>query len=121
MKIINTEGKTYYEDSQENLELVSQMDKHHLINVLQLAIKLNFNHVAKVLEDEIIYRLKKHSKLLIPMHNMFEEYLEEVHAKEYAGTDDDMPEKYNQWLEDLDKQELINYAQKWGNLLINKQ
>lgn len=38
----------------------------------------------------------------------------EVHAEQYHGTDDDMPDDYERWLEDLDKQMLITEAQIWG-------
>lgn len=31
-----------------------------------------------------------------------EEKLKEEHAKDYHGTDDDMPDAYESWLEDLD-------------------
>ena len=44
----------------------------------------------------------------------FEEYLQDRHAVQYHGTDDDMPDDYERWLEDLDKQMLITEAQIWG-------
>ena len=39
---------------------------------------------------------------------MFEEYLKEVHAKNYSGTDDDMSDNFEAWLEQLDTEEIIN-------------
>lgn len=48
------------------------------------------------------------------MQKTFEEHLMEVHAEQYHGTDDDMPDDYERWLEDLDKQMLITEAQIWG-------
>ncbi len=38
-----------------------------------------------------------------------EEKLKEQHAEEYSGTDDDMPDAYEQWLEDLTSHELKSY------------
>ena len=43
---------------------------------------------------------------------MFENYLQEVHAKNYHGSDDDMPDAFEDWLVDLDKDELIELAEK---------
>lgn len=56
-------------------------------------------------------------ELLAYMNNMqktFEEHLMEVHAEQYHGPDDNMPDDYERWLEDLDKQMLITEAQIWG-------
>lgn len=35
-----------------------------------------------------------------------EEKLKEAHAKDYHGTDDDMPDAYEKWIEDLTSDEL---------------
>lgn len=46
----------------------------------------------------------------------FEEYLQQIHAKQYTGTDDDMPEDFSEhWLYHLDTNELIEYAQDYAN------
>ncbi len=44
--------------------------------------------------------------------NIFENYLMEIHAKDYIGTDDDMPDDYENWLDNVDKNELIEFASK---------
>lgn len=44
---------------------------------------------------------------------MFEDYLQDIHASNYEGLDDDMPEDYEEWLSNLDVQELIDYADKF--------
>ena len=41
---------------------------------------------------------------------MFEDFLKEQHAKNYIGTDDDMPDAFDDWLTELDVDTLINYA-----------
>lgn len=41
----------------------------------------------------------------------FEDYLEDVHAKEYHGTDDDMPDAFETWISTLDTSEVIEYAE----------
>ncbi len=48
----------------------------------------------------------------------FEQYLEEIHAKGYTGTDDNMPDSYNEWVERLDVSEVIEYAEQWGTYLL---
>ena len=47
----------------------------------------------------------------------FEEYLEQMCEK--SGSldgvlDDDMPDKVDSWIAELDIQEVIDFAQKWG-------
>ena len=44
----------------------------------------------------------------------FEQFLQDRHAKSYAGTDDDMPEHFEAWVENLDISELIEYADLYG-------
>ncbi len=41
---------------------------------------------------------------------MFEEYLKEIHAKNYMGTDDDMPDEFDNWLGSLDGEDYMRYA-----------
>ena len=40
----------------------------------------------------------------------FEDYLQEKHAEQYTGLDDEMPDDYEAWLSDLDVSELISYG-----------
>ena len=47
------------------------------------------------------------------MEQTFEEYLMEQHAKQYVGTDDCMPDDYNNWLAGLDVEDVIEMADKW--------
>jgi len=44
----------------------------------------------------------------------FEDYLQEKHSEQYIGLDDDMVDDFNDWLCDLDPQELIDYGQKFA-------
>ena len=44
----------------------------------------------------------------------FEDFLEDKHAKDYMGTDDDMPDAFSTWLTNLDADELINYGDDHG-------
>jgi hypothetical protein len=48
----------------------------------------------------------------------FEDYLQNIHAQDYCGLDDEMSEDYEDWLRDLDIQEVIDYAEAWGKKLI---
>ena len=47
----------------------------------------------------------------------FEQYLQEIHAKDYHGLDDDMPDAYNAWVSELDAGEMKEYAEEWGEEL----
>ena len=43
----------------------------------------------------------------------FEEYLQDKHAAQYQGLDDEMPDNFNEWLCDLDTDEWSKYAERW--------
>lgn len=47
----------------------------------------------------------------------FEDYLQFVHSKGYMGTDDDMPDKFDAWMSDLDIEELIEYAEDYARMV----
>lgn len=40
-------------------------------------------------------------------NDKFEEYLKEVHAEQYHGNDDDMPDNFDNWLSNLEVDEFI--------------
>ena len=42
--------------------------------------------------------------------NYCEDYLKEIHAKNYHGTDDNMPDDFESWISNLDVEEVIKYA-----------
>ena len=48
----------------------------------------------------------------------FESYLLDIHSKQYDGLDDDMVDDYDNWLQDLDVNDLIIYANEWGAKLM---
>ena len=50
----------------------------------------------------------------------FEDYLADQHAKQYNGLDDDMSDALEDWLINLDNQEIIDFAETWGKILIIK-
>ena len=43
----------------------------------------------------------------------FEKYLQDKHADQYQGLDDEMPDNFSEWLEDMGPDEMIEYAEKW--------
>jgi hypothetical protein len=43
------------------------------------------------------------------MNLQFEDYLKDVFAKDYMGTDDDMPEAFDVWISDMDHHDLEKY------------
>ena len=53
-----------------------------------------------------------------PMKNAtFEDYLQECHAKQYEGLDDDMPDDYESWLQDLDPLQWIKLGDDYANMI----
>lgn len=52
------------------------------------------------------------------MPKTFEEFLEDRHAARNPQVlDDDMPDSFDDWLGQLDGEEYMDYAQKWGNIV----
>lgn len=50
--------------------------------------------------------------------NSFLEFLQDKHGIQYVGTDDMMPEDFDNWLADQDPLDLIEYAEIWKALVI---
>ena len=44
----------------------------------------------------------------------FEDFLKDIHAGQYVGTDDDMPEDFDNWLSMLDADEFMSYGEMYG-------
>ena len=52
----------------------------------------------------------------------FNEYLEKICFEENPTVlDDDMPDFFDNWVSELDGEQLIELAQKWGDEIINKE
>ena len=43
----------------------------------------------------------------------FEEYLQDKHAAQYQGLDDEMPDNFNEWITELSPDEWIEFGEKW--------
>ena len=50
--------------------------------------------------------------IFIEKKNMFEKFLQEVHARDYHGTDDDMPDAFDAWVSELEVDGVIKYAEE---------
>ena len=50
----------------------------------------------------------------------FQDYLVDRHAEQYQGLDDEMPDNYEKWLQNLDVDQIIFYANHWHDTLIEK-
>jgi len=48
------------------------------------------------------------------MKDTFEDFLKELHATKYTGTDDDMPEAFDYWLGELDVETLLRCGHAYG-------
>lgn len=44
----------------------------------------------------------------------YEDYLREVHARAYTGTDDHMPDAFETWLETIEPQDFIDLGESYG-------
>ena len=42
----------------------------------------------------------------------FEDFLSDKHADGYMGLDDDMPDSFDDWVSNLDVQEIIDYTEE---------
>ena len=51
----------------------------------------------------------------------FEEYLKGVHAEDYIGTDDDMPDAFDEWLIELSADEFIKYGNEFAKEEIERR
>lgn len=49
--------------------------------------------------------------------NTFEDFLMETFMSDYAGPDDDSPEAFNVWMENLTQDDLIEFANKYGKIM----
>jgi hypothetical protein len=48
------------------------------------------------------------------MNKTFEEFLQEKHAEQYQGLDDEMADDCDNFIANLDVSEVIEYAEEWG-------
>ncbi len=48
----------------------------------------------------------------------FEEYLKDCHADNYMGTDDDMSDKFETWLGQLDVDDILSAAEDYRKVLV---
>lgn len=48
----------------------------------------------------------------------FEDYLKEIHADGYIGSDDDMSDDFEGWVTELQVDDLIDYGNKFAKLLL---
>ena len=48
---------------------------------------------------------------------LFRQYLIDIFAENYTGLDDEMPEAEDEWFAELDPEDVIEYAEKWGEKL----
>ncbi len=51
---------------------------------------------------------------------LFEDFLKEEHAEDYHGTDDDMPDAFEAWVERLTMDELVDYGEKYGQAIYER-
>ena len=46
----------------------------------------------------------------------FEDFLKDTHTEDYHGTDDDMPDAFDNWLAELDVELLVAYGDRYGTV-----
>ncbi len=42
-------------------------------------------------------------------HPLFQDYLKEIHASDYIGLDDDMPDAFQDWQADIGRTQMLEY------------
>jgi hypothetical protein len=47
-------------------------------------------------------------------HKDFEDYLQQKHAEQYLGTDDNMPDDFNDWIANMDPWDVACYAKMYA-------
>jgi capsule polysaccharide modification protein KpsS len=47
-------------------------------------------------------------------YQSFDDYLKEKHMEEYDGTDDDAPDAYEDWITNLQVDDLLMLGEKYG-------
>ena len=46
----------------------------------------------------------------------FENYLREIHAENYHGLDDDMPDDFERFITETDVSKIMEWAELWGKI-----
>jgi len=54
-------------------------------------------------------------------HEGFEDFLQDKHAEDYVGTDDDMPDDFEAWICNMQADDLIKMGEEYGKKLSNKK
>lgn len=57
---------------------------------------------------------KKIIQIILNTGMSYEDYLKDIHAENYHGTDDNMPDDFERFLENLDVDKLIEYADQFA-------
>jgi hypothetical protein len=47
----------------------------------------------------------------------FEDFLQTKHAEQYYGLDDNMPDDYVKWEQELEPEDIIRYAENYGKAI----
>ena len=58
--------------------------------------------------------LGKGNRLILTKNQTFESFLQDKHMEDYHGLDDDAPDAYEGWLENLQIDDFIAYGQEYG-------
>ena len=53
------------------------------------------------------------------MKKTFNEFMQWEHAHNYSGTDDDMPDNFEDWLGSQSAEELIGFADEWTGKVVS--
>ena len=50
-------------------------------------------------------------------HIYFEDFLQDIHAEQYEGLDDDMPDNYDTWRQEMDVDDWMAYGEMFADKL----
>lgn len=63
-----------------------------------------------------IQKEKTYMKKINKQESLFIDFLKEIHAKTYLGTDDNMPDAFEAWLSSMDTEHIMYFAEEALNI-----
>lgn len=55
------------------------------------------------------------------MYKDFEDFMQTKHAEQYQGLDDEMPDDFNEWLQDVDIDDWLLYGELYSQIKVKEE
>lgn len=72
------------------------------------------------MEDELEKEIGEETKAGEGSNDSFNSFLQDKHAQNYNGIDDDMPDEFARWIQELSSEDWNDYAEEWCASMIKK-